>query len=529
VRRVRGAALLALAGAAAASAAQLSAEQLVVSACALARARQHGLLPPTAAEASPPHARAQPAAHARARAVACADGAAADGHFDALGREAMTRGASLSDRQLAQLAWALASARAGGAAHALDALAPHATRALEREAAAAAAVQSRGTAPGDAAARDGARASLVFSTLAWAYAHARVRPRPLALALARCVGARAAELRRPRHLAMAAWALASSGVRSDEAYAALSAAIVALAPRLAPRELSACAWALATARVHEPRALAALGAAAQQLAPQLGGRELATVLWAFAAAPHAGGGFTRAGGVGPRAGVVECALPSSLFARLAAAGEARVGAMGPPQLCLCAWALAMRLEVAADGGAFARALWRRLCKLPAGALRPSELQMLGQFALSTRVHAPALALPDAPDALRLAARDAAVALRPSPSAQQRALSAALAAAGWPHEHEASLEDGLLNVDMACSAARVAVELDGRDAHTLRDPRTGEHVVSGTSEWKAKTLRALGWRVVHVASQEWAAAQRSEEAMRAFLARVLEAVGRGSGQ
>jgi very-short-patch-repair endonuclease len=90
----------------------------------------------------------------------------------------------------------------------------------------------------------------------------------------------------------------------------------------------------------------------------------------------------------------------------------------------------------------------------------------------------------------------------SPSAAQRKLLSSLRSAGWAHEDEVRLEDGLVVVDMACTATRVVVEFDGPD-HYLLSVQSGEETYNGNTLLKTRLLEWLGWRVHRVGWRAWA--------------------------
>jgi len=165
----------------------------------------------------------------------------------------------------------------------------------------------------------------------------------------------------------------------------------------------------------------------------------------------------------------------------------------PRELGMVAWATAV-LGVARHK-AFARrvcaryAAWWRVDQAP-----PTDEQLLslGQLLLSAR--AEGVRVPEMPaELLRAIERASTTQLCPRTSGNQRRLSDSLRAAGWAHAEEVLVE-GILLVDMACVANREVVEYDG-PYHDVVDVHTGEVTVTGTTAWKSRVLRALGWRVV----------------------------------
>ena len=89
---------------------------------------------------------------------------------------------------------------------------------------------------------------------------------------------------------------------------------------------------------------------------------------------------------------------------------------------------------------------------------------------------------------------------PRPSQLQRDVSAMLTEMGWNHEFEHVTQEGI-SLDLADPDAKRAIEVDG-PSHYLKNVSTGEYVVNGPTQFKARLLRALDWQVTHVPFFDW---------------------------
>ena len=106
-----------------------------------------------------------------------------------------------------------------------------------------------------------------------------------------------------------------------------------------------------------------------------------------------------------------------------------------------------------------------------------------------------------------------------PSQLQRDILAMLVEMGWHHEFEHVTPEGI-SLDLAEPEAKRAIEVDG-PSHYLKDASTGDYVVNGSTRFKSRLLRALGWQVTHVSFFEWDNKSRAErrQLLKNHLARI----------
>mmetsp|Transcript_18907 Transcript_18907/g.61016 ORF Transcript_18907/g.61016 Transcript_18907/m.61016 type:complete len:99 (-) Transcript_18907:241-537(-) len=77
----------------------------------------------------------------------------------------------------------------------------------------------------------------------------------------------------------------------------------------------------------------------------------------------------------------------------------------------------------------------------------------------------------------------------------------------------SSNTGGISLDLADPKSKRAIEVDG-PSHYLQEVSSGDYVVNGPTQFKARLLRGLGWTVAHVAFHEWG--DRSEHERRELL-------------
>ena len=79
--------------------------------------------------------------------------------------------------------------------------------------------------------------------------------------------------------------------------------------------------------------------------------------------------------------------------------------------------------------------------------------------------------------------------------------------GWVHALEHETAEGF-SLDLAQPESKLAIEVDG-PSHYLKDLSSGENVVNGTTRFKRRQLRSLGWTVAHVSFLDWDHESQSE--------------------
>ena len=99
-----------------------------------------------------------------------------------------------------------------------------------------------------------------------------------------------------------------------------------------------------------------------------------------------------------------------------------------------------------------------------------------------------------------------------PSRSHLDISSHLEQLGWEHDNEVSVDEELtghlMALDMACSHSKVAVEFHGPSHYVTRVGGTGgtgggeELRENGPTMFKARVLKAAGWRVATISVKEW---------------------------
>ena len=109
-------------------------------------------------------------------------------------------------------------------------------------------------------------------------------------------------------------------------------------------------------------------------------------------------------------------------------------------------------------------------------------------------------------------RDAYQRCEAAPSQLQRDVAAALDRVGWAHVFEHVTAEGI-SLDMAQPDEKRGVEVDG-PSHYLKGREPVQ--VNGSTRFKSRLLRQLGWDVVHVPFFEWDALGGVAESQDAYL-------------
>ena len=72
--------------------------------------------------------------------------------------------------------------------------------------------------------------------------------------------------------------------------------------------------------------------------------------------------------------------------------------------------------------------------------------------------------------------------------------------GWDHTFEHETAEGFSH-DLAQPESNLAVEVDG-PSHYLMDLSSGSFVANGSTRFKSRQLRSLGWTVAHISYFDW---------------------------
>jgi hypothetical protein len=252
-------------------------------------------------------------------------------------------------------------------------------------------------------------------------------------------------------LANTAWAFATAGVKSPELFDAIAGQSERLAEEGTEQALANTAWAFATAGVESPELFDAIAGQSERLAEEGNVQNMANTAWAFAAMDE--------------------------------------------------WQHSDAITL----------LWSTLCGViqdphhvdHRSFIETHHHQMIG-VAWASQHEAPEL---DLITSLPVATRRAGQATTEErPSRSHREISSHLERLGWEHDNELPVDEELMGnmmaLDMACSHTKVAVEFHGPSHYVARVGREGGELrENGTTRFKARVLKAAGWRVATISVKE----------------------------
>mmetsp|Transcript_25318 Transcript_25318/g.81901 ORF Transcript_25318/g.81901 Transcript_25318/m.81901 type:complete len:551 (-) Transcript_25318:1772-3424(-) len=370
--------------------------------------------------------------------------------FEAIAAEASARIRQFTPQQLANTAWAFATASVV-APRLLEAIADEAPRRIHE-------FNSQG-----------------LANTAWAFATASVAAPRLFETIADEAARRIDEFK-SQGLANTAWAFATASVVAPR----LLEAIADEAPRriheFNSHGLAKTAWAFATASVAAPRLFEAIADETRRRIREFNAQEMANTAWAFATASVAA----------PR-----------LFEAIADETRRRIREFNAQEMANTIWAFAC-VDWDQDD------IFMRLGSTIEAKLDEFEDVELSQIyiaALYVHVRWPDLDFPLLEDGRPLESlRAAYLKTEPRPSKTQRDVSAMLEELGWTHTSEYVTDEGL-SLDVAQTGTKQAIEVDG-PSHFLEDASSGKLVANGSTQFKLRLLRSLGWRITSVSFAEW---------------------------
>jgi len=367
--------------------------------------------------------------------------------FEAIAEEAAGRVREFNPQGMADTAWAFATAG-------------HATPALLAAIAEEASGRVREFKPQD------------LANTAWAFATAGHAAPALFEAIA---GESAGCVRAftPQALSNTAWAFATAGHAAPAHFDAIAEEAAGRVRELNPQELANTAWAFATAGHAAPALFEAIAEEAAGRAHELNPQDLANTAWAFATAGHAA---------------------PALFEAIAEEAAGRVREFTPQGLANTAWAYAASDHLAVESSLFDQ---RFACRCDALAPKFSieNLCQLHQWRLwyaSERGCSDRL-----PGAALMARCDAAFrASEVTVSRLQTQVAETLVSLGASVQEEVVLEEGYsLDLVVNWRGERLAVEVDGPSHFVGREP-------TGATLLKRRQLEHFGWRLVSVPYWEW---------------------------
>jgi len=279
-----------------------------------------------------------------------------------------------------------------------------------------------------------------------------------------------------QEMAITAWAFATASVAAPRLFEAIAAEASARIRQFTPQQLANTAWAFATASVAAPRVFEAIADEAPRRIHEFNSQGLANTAWAFATASVAA----------PR-----------LFEAIADETRRRIREFNAQEMANTIWAFAC-VDWDQDD------IFMRLGSTIEAKLDEFEDVELSQIyiaALYVHVRWPDLDFPLLEDGRPLESlRAAYLKTEPRPSKTQRDVSAMLEELGWTHTSEYVTDEGL-SLDVAQTGTKQAIEVDG-PSHFLEDASSGKLVANGSTQFKLRLLRSLGWRITSVSFAEW---------------------------
>jgi hypothetical protein len=244
---------------------------------------------------------------------------------------------------------------------------------------------------------------------------------------------------------------------------------------------------------------------------------LANTLWAFAT-------------VGARA--------PTLFGAVAKQSERLAREGNTQNWANAVWAFAAAGQWEHNGDRL-KVLWHPLCELSQRQdIHEKQAAQMLQVAWAAKVEAPELKLADMLPPLGAPAFNQAMMQHTEMSSSHKHVSACLDELGWSHENEVCVDDKILGrilaLDMARASDKVAVEFDGPSHYVTivtggatsgRAAAAGKEELreNGSTAFKARVLRAAGWRLVSIPYLVWDALRSKQDRVK-YLCDQMAKVG-----
>jgi very-short-patch-repair endonuclease/precorrin-6B methylase 2 len=318
-----------------------------------------------------------------------------------------------------------------------------------------------------------------IANLLWALATSGVSPNAALVQAMSSEAVAKAKAFNPQDIANLLWALATLGVSPSAALVqAMSSEAVAKAKAFKPQEIANLLWALATSGVSPNAALVqAMSSEAVAKAKDFNPQNIANLLWALATS-----------GMSPDVALVQA---------MSSEAVAKAKAFNPQNIANLLWALAtsgvspdamlVRTtlgEISADVNSEHTRQLHQFFLFNSLSPHPADVSLLADFAAHCK-----------------AAFVAHSSSSASPSALQKDVARALRKLVDEEVlEEQVLEDSGYSVDMRLVGTRVIVEVDGPSHYLQREGN--ERVMDGSTKFKVRTLRQLGWTVLQVPYFEW---------------------------
>jgi hypothetical protein len=319
----------------------------------------------------------------------------------------------------------------------------------------------------------------------------------------------------PQEIANTAWAFATLNIPARSLFKNIDERASFLVENGLPQNIANTAWAFATLGIPAPSLFKKINEHASFLVDNGNPQEIANTAWAFSVLSYDAPALFSAIdsrsehilGTGLERAIANVALafaelgmrPDSFFAGL----EKRAGpfslSAGTQSVCNVCWSLVI-LDLAHQHDALLQSLWTRAMSTDAVSFNSGELRQLVQIEVHAKARGTVLQSP-VPSALRQRMVEAAGKITLQSSWFEGEFSELLNSMEFEHEREVSpfadgeKAGGVLAIDMACSARKIAIECDG-PSHYLSSGRE-----NGRTLDKRRLLERLGWKVVNIPYQD----------------------------
>ena len=349
-----------------------------------------------------------------------------------------------------------------------------------------------------------------IANTAWGFAKTDFIERPLFLAIVAAALTRLGKFN-PQELANTVWAFAMGGVAAETLFEAVAVEAVWQIRDFNVHDMAAAVWAFATMGVAAQTMFNTIALEAPRRIRDFKKQDMSQMVWAFATAGLAALTLFEAIAVEARSWIWKFdppeiantvwgfatagVAPQTFFDAIAAQALRCIRGFTPQELTNTIWAFAcvgwQQNEIFRELGS---TLMRRFDDLNEAG--KSQLYLV---TLYVQMEWPDMEFPLSSELESL--RSAYTADEPEPSQLQHDVSAMLTEMGWNHSFPHVTPEGI-SLDLADPEAKRAIQVDGPSHYLKKIPSTGDYVVSGATQFKARLLRALGWQITRVPFFDW---------------------------
>jgi len=310
----------------------------------------------------------------------------------------------------------------------------------------------------------------------------------------------------PQDVSNTAWACATLGVEAPNLFVEIEGQSKWLVEEGTPQAVANTAWACATLGFDAPNLFAEIDSQSKWLMVEGKPQHIANTAWAFATL-----GFKA----------------SALFSELDQHADGLIEHGNSQVISNTCYAIAV-LGKSKDSYALLAKLWDRAIELFVTGEEFID-EAMGQLA-QTQLFAEldGVSLQEFPAAMAKRMELAQCIVDNEVSRSSREVSQLLHEIGFHHVCEVSpdgsISGGMLAIDFACLAQKVAIEFDG-PAHYLKAVGSGKltSTKNGATKAKHRYLEQLGWKVISIDYRDYIQAQRASN-QKQWLQKLLNASG-----